>query len=87
MDLLMELNNVKAFSVGCEIKKKKDLTMEVPINACMPVLSSLSPFFRKTFPKRLVYSVVTIVFGAMIAARYSFAFCFYLNYFCNCISP
>lgn len=23
MDLLMELNNVRAFSVGCEIKKKK----------------------------------------------------------------
>lgn len=25
---------------------------------------------RKTFPKRLVYSVVTIVLGAMVAARY-----------------
>lgn len=23
MDLLMELNNVRAFSVGCEIKKKR----------------------------------------------------------------
>lgn len=35
MDLLMELNNVRAFSVGCEIKKKKDLTMEVPVNVCL----------------------------------------------------
>lgn len=52
--------------------------------ACFVLFISI---FRKTFPKRLVYSVVTIVFGAMIAARYSFAFCFYLNYFCNCISP
>lgn len=30
------------------------------------------PFFRKTFPKRLVYSVVAIVLGAMVAARYGF---------------
>uniref|UniRef100_A0A3Q4H814 Solute carrier family 35 member D2 n=1 Tax=Neolamprologus brichardi TaxID=32507 RepID=A0A3Q4H814_NEOBR len=29
---------------------------------------------RKTFPKRLVYSVVTIVFGAMIAASSDLAF-------------
>lgn len=30
------------------------------------------PFVRKTFPRRLVYSVVAIVLGAMVAARYEF---------------
>ena len=29
---------------------------------------------RKTFPKRLVYSVVTIVLGAMVAARYKYVY-------------
>lgn len=29
-------------------------------------------FFRKTFPRRIIYSVMAIVLGAMVAARYRF---------------
>lgn len=36
-------------------------------------------FFRKTFPKRIVYSVMAIVLGAIVAARYGFYFIIKVN--------
>ena len=35
---------------------------------------SVFPFYRKTFPRRIVYSIVAIVFGAVVAARYGLLF-------------
>lgn len=57
----------------------------VPFHPCVKLLSqycakSVMCFYvisyRKTFPKRLVYSVAAMVLGAMIAARYMYIYIF-----------